>query len=316
MAIVVPFAVLLIFASHIWLATSTWFWQTVMPSTPSYPTAALTLEAQLRLRRPGATRVAVVGSSIAGTNVAVGRLARTLGIRPAEIWVGALPGAPHLEIAMLAPRLERLEADLVLLLAPSEILLDDADWQGLRFYDPPTAWALASAAELWHDRGAHLSHLLNASHVVLRHREAIRRVVLPSLFALPPAGHLDLYPDQVERQRRRSTAPRSAFSCDAIHVRALDHTARRLAEHGTAVAVAFSPNLGRTDRGLGLADDTDACLRALAASSPFTWIGAADLRLPGAAFRDATHFNRRGRRVFTDHVAPVLRRMLDGRGSR
>ena len=205
---------------------------------------------------------------------------------------------------MMAPLLERLRPTILVYPMTLWSLDDDVDWDLVRFYDPAVAVSVLGWRELAREHDEHFSGLLEYGHVVLRHRDAIRRTVGAGIGKRWKGGAEGpprlLFAHVQERADERRGRVREDFDCPSVHTRALGYLATRLREAGTQMIVVATPVLSRWQHDERLTAMMDNCMQREAAAHGYRYVpvaSSADIRREH--FRDSLHMNEAGRERFT-----------------
>ena len=303
---VVAFVLGFTYVTNAWLVAAPAFWRGVHDDRGTYSAEALQLEARLRLMQGRGPRIVLIGSSIAGSNVAPRLLEKRLGLPLGAVLALPLPAASAVESAMLTALIEAMQPDLVVYIASMWTLHRQVEWDLLRFYDPRLAWHLLSSAEIFHDRVAHAYGLLQAAHVVVRHREALRRAVFPSLYGYERGSPSLLTQVNQQRDEVRRRAQRADFSCDSVQIEALRWMAQRLAQKNIRFATAVVSSTPAMEQRMRLRRRVDDCFAQTAAQDGYLSIARGALTISRSERLDGMHFNLHGARKYTEHLAVGL----------
>ena len=296
------------------LRNSTAFWRFCARYSNSTHGRPLEIEASLALLEPGTLDLAVLGDSIAQSDLSVPRLAQGLGMATDRVLDLHLPAGSPVELAMMAPELVRALPRVVVLLAPVWILYETTEADDMRFYSPSMAPRLFSTREILADHTAHVSNALASTHVVVRHRDRLRRAIGAAATGRSPDSDL---PDDLAHSpnaQPEAAAPsigRRQPICPNPQTRAIAVLAERLQARGTSFTVVSTPSLDERGHRPFLLDTLDACLASMAAESGFLHIPSTEFHQPEAGeFSDPSHMNLVGRMRFTDEltrrIAPTL----------
>lgn len=306
------------FVSDLMLTRSSAFWKFCRKRADTRQTRPLKIEAILRSRSPENVRIVFTGSSIVGSNISKKMIANRLGIPAYQVVKIALPGGTDLEWAMIYPRLIRLRPKLVVHLSTVWSLFDRLEWGTVRFYDPAAAYALLNWSELLKDFKHHASGTLGALHVVIRHRDSLRRI----LFEQPVPDSRKKAPDnqktpggtdarRIKLKRIRARSEINDFRCPSIQTRAIDLMAKTLIEHNIGFIAVSAPISNRWGRRPDLRNKMNECLSSRAKTQGYGFVPNSDpKRFESTDFRDRFHMNSKGRKKFTadliDHIKPLF----------
>ena len=201
---------------------------------------------------------------------------------------------------MLAPTVRELRPERVYVPAVPLLMVDEVAWDRTRTYSPRIATRLFSPGDLFTDRREHGARMLAASHVVLRRRSELRRVLLGSfrdVTAMAPAPQPAALGEQVAALRR---ARDEDFTCSSIHLRALRLFADEVHAAGGTLVVSVAPLSPRSVANrVAVFDKLEQCLRDL--HMPGTQLLTRETRpeFTEDDFRDLIHLNRDGAERFT-----------------
>lgn len=285
------------------LSRSESFWDLARRGASGPEDAALLLEADAaaitRRTQGSGVRALVTGSSLARSNFDMHRLAANLDVPAAQVARLWLPGMSGVELGMLGPELAALAPERVFIPVSPWVLMTGLDWERTRTYSPSVAVQLFPMTQLFAARAEHLSRSLRATHVVVRRRSPLRRVLLGEhrdITALPPRR---LGGSQLQA-RALATASPDDFRCDSVHLRGLVLLVEHLVHSGAEVTLVPAPVWGRgTAARPVVAARVEECLAA---------VGLGAMTLPRASgpgfeardFDDSIHLGEEAAVRFTD----------------
>ena len=280
---------------------SDWLWDLVASGASGSENAAVMLEARAhRLALEPPLAALVMGSSVADADFADRALAATLQVpraRVAKLW---MPAMSDVELAMLVPLVRRLRPERVVVPASPFAMLEGLRWDRTRAYDPEVAWRLFTPRELFADRVEHLSRGFASTHVVVRHRRELRRVLLGDhrdVTALPPQGERPRVGEQIHALER---AREVDFRCDTVHLRALELFAQEVRAAGAELIIASAPIAERSLAGsAALRDRLDVCLESSSLAGARLRLGRDRPAFERSDFRDLIHLTRPAAERFT-----------------
>jgi hypothetical protein len=180
------------------------------------------------------------------------------------------------------------------------MMLDQLRWDRTRAYSPRVAWRLFSLQQLFADRLEHSSRAVAATHVIVRRRSELRRVLLGSrrdLTAMPPRGERPRVGDQIQALADASLAD---FRCDSVHARALELFAAEVRAAGAQLVIASAPVADRSLAGsAALSPRLDACLESLVLAGAELRLGRDRPAFERGDFRDLIHLRTGAAERFT-----------------
>lgn len=283
---------------------SDWLWDVVGRGASGSENAAVMLEARAHsLAQEPPLAALVMGSSVADADFTERALAASLEVPPARVAKLWMPAMSDVELAMLAPLVRRLRPERVIVPASPFVMLGGLRWDRTRAYAPEVAWRLFTPRELFTDRVEHLSRAFASTHVIVRHRRELRRVLLGDhrdITALPPQGERPRVGEQIHALER---ARQGDFRCDTVHVRALEIFAQDVRATGAELIIASAPMAGRSLAGSAASSERlDACLESLSLAGARLRLGRDRPAFEHDDFRDLIHLDRAAAERFTRWV--------------
>ncbi len=306
------------------LSSSAGFWRAAMRLAEDERSSPLYVDAQLHTWAAGEKKVVVVGSSIVATDINEAELAAKLGLADGEVAKLWMPDGSAVELSMLAPAIARVAPDVVVYLVSIWNFFDTDDVGELRFYDPRVAASLFRPNEILSDIGSHASGLLAWHHLVIRHREYLRRTFI--------RGPLESLSDSRAQRRRlqvlrrmavrerilqrrdpRLTAGPEDFDCSGIRTRALSVMGERLERDGVEFVMLRTPTRGRWDYDPVVSARIDACMDELSERKGLGYVPVTAVpEFFPDDFRDPLHMTPDGKVKFTDALPGVISPWLGG----
>jgi len=308
--LIVGFSIFIVWLSGALLIASSSFWSYCREHAAGVPMAGLRIEADLRLPEPGSLKAVIAGASLAETNISNSTVAKALGGETEQVLRVGMPGATMVEVAMLAPLLQRLHPRLVIVPVSDLVLLPDIARRQWRLYDPRVAGEIFNFAEILADHDQQASGLLSFAHPVIRHRDALRRLFFPGAFVEERVSKVvkDRQKRAEKAKRHKADDDKDRKRCDSVNVRALGVLAARVRSAGGSLVVALTPSRADVLEPSRMQAAID-CLRARAATDGYDFVSIDGLSMGREHFRDSVHFTSAGTRIFTLHLLPAIRRV-------
>lgn len=296
------------------LSRSHWVW--VAREVPPQVLDPYRLEGILRTTTPGARNVFFLGDSTAEAGVDVGALDRDFASEGLRFRTLSIGGTPTLAFGFLARPLSALRPSAVVLLVSPYGVRSRHYLDSTYTYDVRVVPELFTAREFLADPSFHLEGLSEQANVLFRHRRAMQQALA---IRLGNESWAHLQRDRLREGIRQSMehSPLLAWmreiEPDAYpnpNTRAIEVLARHLRGAGSRFIVIEAP--GHPLTGLLIRPERARAyremLQAMARRDGFTFVSAEDLpAFDLEDFRDQTHLNEKGRRMFTDALEKILR---------
>lgn len=281
------------------------------------------VEAQLRTIEPGRRNVLMVGDSTSEASVDLKQLNRHFARQGFEFNILSIGGAPTVEFGLLTNALVDLDPSAVVVFASPYTLRSGDIYPSIHTYDVRTVPALFTVQEVLDHVPFHLSGMASQAHVLVRHRQAMRRIGAIYLGLDSWSGYAsDRMKRKLKMLRNQIDGPlmtwvRNQAKAPDVYpnpnTRAIELLARRLGErnvHLVVVEASIHPLFRMLLRPQRLKAFRET-VTAIAAEQPMVFLDASHMPvLEDADFKDHSHLNARGRRRFTEALMFHLEKVL------
>jgi hypothetical protein len=294
-------------------------WEWVAREVPPDLLDPYRLEAVLRTTRPGRHNVLILGDSVIDSALDTKRLNEALKDRGYRFTVLRIGGTPTVGVGFLANQLLELDPSAIVLAAGAYTIRSRDFYDGIYTYDVRLVPELFTLMEVLEHPGFHLAGLAGQANVLFRRRHSLQRVAAVR-WGSSSWDRLRLEHAKKRLESSLGASPlllwirdRDPETYPNPNTRAMSLLARRTGSQGARFVVLESPTHEHVSLLLGK-ERSEAFLHhagEMAKAHGFAVVKStevADLTLED--FKDHTHLNDHGRKVYTDGAIELFRQIL------
>jgi len=277
------------------------------------------VEALLRSTRKGRQNVFILGDSVIDSALDVDRLNGALKESGRRYTVLRIGGSPTATFGFLTNRLVSLEPSAIILTVNGYTLRSRLFTDQIYTYDVRVVRDLFSWRDILAEPGFHLAGLVGQANILVGMRHSLQRALAVRLgLSSWDRVRLEQMRLQIEASRGRGPIGRWIRSREIDrypnpNTRAVALLARKARAAGTELVVLetpYHPHLALL-AGERLLRAVRSELERMAREEGFTYLRAADMATLGIDdFKDHTHLNEAGRRVFTEAAIGLFPRII------
>ena len=277
------------------------------------------VEATLRSTEPGRHNVLILGDSVIDSALDMDRLGEGSGTEGRRYTLLTIGGSPTVAFGLLANQILALEPSAIIL------ALNGYTLRSLGYYDQIYSYDLRAVPELFtfedvlKEPGFHLSGLAGQANILVRRRHSLQRAAAVK-FGFSSWDRIALEHSRLRFEASIGKSPlktwirdRSPESYPNPNTRAVGRLSR-LARNGGARLVVletpFHPYLARL-AGVKRLELIRAEIVRMSRDEGFDYLRIDEIVAIGIEhFRDQTHLNEEGRRIFTEAAIDLFPRLL------